>query len=72
MWNSNSVVSWLIAAAGLPTDDLRPPPGGRAPGWDAGLALAKASGDRAGHEELGVVAGAHGGTGVAQRAEALG
>ncbi len=41
MWNSNSVTAWLIARAGLPTVDLRPPPGGRAPGWDAGLAAAE-------------------------------
>ena len=41
MWNSNSMTSWLIAAAGLPTDRLRPPPGGRAPGWDAGLEVAR-------------------------------
>ena len=41
MWNSNSVIAWLIASAGLPTDRLRPPPRGRAPGWDAGLALAQ-------------------------------
>lgn len=41
MWNSNSVVSWLIAVAGLPTDRLTPPPHGRAPGWDAGLEVAR-------------------------------
>jgi hypothetical protein len=41
MWNSNSVVAWLIASAGLPTTDLRPPPRGRAPGWDAGLEAAR-------------------------------
>lgn len=41
MWNSNSVIAWLIATAGLPTDELRPPAGGRAPGWDAGLAVAR-------------------------------
>jgi len=40
MWNSNSVVAWLIAASGLPTERLRPPPRGRAPGWHAGLAVA--------------------------------
>jgi hypothetical protein len=40
MWNSNSLVAWLLARAGLPMDDLLPPPGGRAPGWDAGLAAA--------------------------------
>jgi hypothetical protein len=37
MWNSNSMIAWLLASAGLPTDDLRPPPHGRAPGWNAGL-----------------------------------
>ncbi len=41
MWNSNSVVSWVLTTAGLPVAALRPPPGGRAPGWDAGLALAR-------------------------------
>jgi hypothetical protein len=41
MWNSNSVISWLVARSGLGTDDIRPPSGGRAPGWDAGLMLAR-------------------------------
>jgi hypothetical protein len=41
MWNSNSVVSWLLARAGLNVDALRPPSGGRAPGWKAGLVAAK-------------------------------
>jgi hypothetical protein len=41
MWNSNSVAAWLIATAGLPTDHLRPPSRGRAPGWDAGLEVAR-------------------------------
>ena len=40
MWNSNSLVSWLLARAGLWTSDLGPPRGGRAPGWDAGLRAA--------------------------------
>jgi hypothetical protein len=40
MWNSNSVVSWVLARSGHDTDVLRPPAGGRAPGWDAGLQLA--------------------------------
>jgi hypothetical protein len=40
MWNSNSVVAWLIAAAGLPADRIGPPPGGRAPGWEAGVDVA--------------------------------
>ncbi len=41
MWNSNSLVSWLLARSGLDVDAIRPPPGGRAPGWDAGLAVAR-------------------------------
>jgi hypothetical protein len=40
MWNSNSVISWLIASSGVPTDVIRPPAGGRAPGWEAGLIMA--------------------------------
>jgi len=44
MWNSNSMIAWLIAAAGLWMDDLRPPPRGRAPGWYAGLDVAGRSG----------------------------
>jgi hypothetical protein len=43
MWNSNSVIAWLIAATGLPTDFPRPPPRGRAPGWNAGLEVARRS-----------------------------
>ncbi len=41
MWNSNSVISWVLARAGVNTDPIRPPPGGRAPGWDAGLVVAR-------------------------------
>jgi hypothetical protein len=41
MWNSNSVTAWLIASAGLSSDVLRPPARGRAPGWDAGLEIAR-------------------------------
>lgn len=40
MWNSNSVVSWLLARSGLNDPSIRPPPGGRAPGWAAGLVVA--------------------------------
>jgi hypothetical protein len=43
MWNSNSVISWLIAGAGLEADSTQPPAGGRAPGWAAGLAVARRS-----------------------------
>jgi hypothetical protein len=41
MWNSNSLTSWLIERSGLGTDKLRLPAGGRAPGWDAGLVVAR-------------------------------
>jgi hypothetical protein len=40
MWNSNSVISWLLASAGLDPGRIQPPPGGRAPGWHAGVAIA--------------------------------
>ena len=41
MWNSNSVISWLLARAGIEADQRRPPVGGRAPGWNAGLVVAR-------------------------------
>jgi hypothetical protein len=41
MWNSNSLISWLLACAGVDTDSLQPPPGGRAPVWNAGLVVAR-------------------------------
>ena len=41
MWNSNSLVSWLLYTA-LPEASLPSPPEGcRAPGWEAGLAVAR-------------------------------
>ena len=40
MWNSNSVISWLLANGGLPVDGIRPPVNGRAPGWAAGIRVA--------------------------------
>ena len=40
MWNSNSVTSWLLTRIGVNTANLGPPCGGRAPGWDAGVAVA--------------------------------
>lgn len=43
MWNSNSVTSWLLAAAGIDVAALSPPAGGRAPGWDAGTVVAERS-----------------------------
>ncbi|MDP3893878.1 hypothetical protein [Nocardioides sp.] len=40
MWNSNSLVSWLLVSGGLDLGRVRLPERGRAPGWDAGVALA--------------------------------
>ena len=41
MWNSNSVISWLIVRGGLGVERAQPPAGGRAPGWRAGLVVAR-------------------------------
>lgn len=41
MWNSNSVVSWALARSGHDMDRIDPPRSGRAPGWNAGLVLAR-------------------------------
>jgi hypothetical protein len=43
MWNSNSVVSWLLDRAGIDADRIGPPENGRAPGWVAGLVVARRS-----------------------------
>jgi hypothetical protein len=40
MWNSNSVVSWALVRSGADLTRTHPPRGGRAPGWNAGLAVA--------------------------------
>jgi hypothetical protein len=40
MWNSNSVIAWVLARSGIDAESIQPPPGGRAPGWQAGLAVA--------------------------------
>jgi hypothetical protein len=40
MWNSNSMISWLIACTGLDVASIKPPAGGRAPGWNAGVVAA--------------------------------
>lgn len=40
MWNSNSLVSWLLLRSGHDVAAAAPPPGGRAPGWSAGLVVA--------------------------------
>ncbi len=40
MWNSNSLVAWLLTKAGIDLDSVVPPIGGRAPGWEAGRIVA--------------------------------
>jgi hypothetical protein len=40
MWNSNSLISWLLVSAGL-DKDVAPPERGRAPGWGAGIEIAR-------------------------------
>jgi hypothetical protein len=44
MWNSNSVVSWLLARSGIDVGAIRPPLGGRAPGWQAGVLAVRRAG----------------------------
>ncbi|WP_404320618.1 hypothetical protein [Arthrobacter luteolus] len=41
MWNSNSLVSWLLQSSGIDAGALYPPHGGRAPGWRAGIDAAR-------------------------------
>ena len=40
MWNSNSLVSWLLVRSGIDAKAAMLPPGGRAPGWSAGVVAA--------------------------------
>jgi hypothetical protein len=39
MWNST--ISWLIARSQLDINSIEPPRGGRAPGWQAGIVIAR-------------------------------
>jgi hypothetical protein len=41
MWNSNSLIAWLLTRSRIDGDSIRPPTGGRAPGWQAGLVVAQ-------------------------------
>ncbi|WP_432477952.1 hypothetical protein [Nocardioides sp. GXQ0305] len=41
MWNSNSLVAWLLARSGHDMDHISPPATGRAPGWRAGVVVAE-------------------------------
>jgi hypothetical protein len=50
MWNSNSIVAWVLIRSGIDAGAVEPPAGGRAPGWRAGVAVAtqRESGDETG------------------------
>jgi hypothetical protein len=43
MWSCNSIVSWALTRAGVDPSRVPLPPGGRAPGWDAGGIVARRS-----------------------------
>jgi hypothetical protein len=47
MWNSNSITAWLLVQSGIDARLAHVPAGGRAPGWNAGLALARLDADHA-------------------------
>ena len=44
MWNSNSVISWTLAHGGIDPGSVMLPARGRAPGWDAGIVVARRDG----------------------------
>jgi len=46
MWNSNSVISYLLARSGVVIESVSTPANGRAPGWQAGVVMASRYGDR--------------------------
>jgi len=52
MWNSNSLISWLIARSGLDVESIQPPLGGRAPGWRAGVVMARRQEAQATHSPV--------------------
>ncbi len=41
MWSCNSITGWVLTRAGCDVDAIAPPRQGRAPGWDAGVAVAR-------------------------------
>ncbi len=40
MWNSNSLISWLLQTSGIDANALTPPGDGSAPGWRSGVVAA--------------------------------
>lgn len=69
MWNSNSLIAWLLARTGHEMDTVAPPAHGRAPGWRAGLVLAarqqRGTGSTPGHAD------GPGGTGLSALPDAI-
>jgi hypothetical protein len=41
MWKLNSLISWLLVSSGHDISIIRFPARGRAPGWDAGVVVAR-------------------------------
>jgi hypothetical protein len=41
MWNSNSLISWLLQSGGVDARALAPPTPGSAPGWQSGILAAR-------------------------------
>jgi hypothetical protein len=41
MWNSNPVISWLLTRGGMDVESISLPRHGRAPGWRAGVTVAR-------------------------------
>jgi hypothetical protein len=52
MWNSNSLVAWLLLGSGHDLRHISPPARGRAPGWDSGITLALRTRGRADHRGI--------------------
>jgi hypothetical protein len=41
MWNSNSLISWVLVRSGLDAEVIQMPVHGRAPGWHSGIVVAR-------------------------------
>ena len=48
MWNSNSLISWLLTRCGIDVEGIPLPTRGRAPGWNAGIVVARRADARTG------------------------
>jgi hypothetical protein len=41
MWNSNSLISWVLVRSGIDAESIQMPARGRAPGWHSGIVVAR-------------------------------